>query len=348
MKTISARFLPVLITVLGVVVLVSPGANAQTATQGNFSLQLSPSPMVQTIKPGVASTVPLKIRNNGSSNEALKIEIRHFTFDSASGKVNIADTTASDLSNWVTFSNSQFSVAPNQEYTENVNLNFPSNSGFSYSFVYIITRQSEAKSVGAGRVLNGSIADFALINVDKPGATKALELTSIKTSSGIYEYAPAQISVLLKNTGNTIVQPIGDIFVGRGNVDKPIDTLKFNETQSYILPNTSRTIKASWDDAFPRTVTETAADGTTKTHNEWNWGNITKFRIGAYTAKVVAVYNNGTYDVPLNAQTTFWIIPWKIILIALVIILVFAFGIFMIVRAAVRSRPRGGSTGFRL
>jgi len=50
----------------------------------------------------------------------------------------------------------------------------------------------------------------------------------------------------------------------------------------------------------------------------WNFSEpISKFRFGKYYAHLVLVYNNGNHDVPINAYLTFWVIPWKLILIIL-------------------------------
>src|SRR4051812_46030304 len=59
---------------------------------GNFSLQVTPSPLVTTVKPGILSTSELKIRNAGSSIEKLKIEPRSFTLTSDSQQVKLNDT----------------------------------------------------------------------------------------------------------------------------------------------------------------------------------------------------------------------------------------------------------------
>lgn len=314
---------------------------------GGFSLQISPSPLVQTVKPGVPSAVPLQIRNNGTSIENLKVEVRKFAYDNKTGGISIDDVAAPDLSQWITFEQPKFSVSPGQVFTENVSINFPAQSGFSYSFVMVISRQGQAQATGGGRLLEGSVADFGLVNIDRPGATKGLQIASLKTSAGVYEYVPAKLSITFKNTGNTFIEPLGSVFIGRGDVSSPIATLDLSTTGGYILPNTSRTMTASWSDGFPRLETKTFSDGTTQTHEVWNWGDIGKFRIGLYTAKVVAVYNNGSYDIPLNAEVQFWILPWKIILGALVILLIIGFGIFTVVRAVLRSVGGGPRGGFR-
>jgi hypothetical protein len=79
-------------------------------------------------------------------------------------------------------------------------------------------------------------------------------------------------------------------------------------------------LTAVWDDGFPHYTTSTDASGATKTTLEWNIDTVRKFRFGQYTAKVVAVYNDGTRDIPITAEVTFWVIPWKTILIILAVI----------------------------
>jgi hypothetical protein len=326
--------------------LMTVSASHAATAHGNFALQITPSPLVQTVKPGTNTSFPLQVRNNGTDVENLKVEVRHFTFDSTSGQASIADVAAPDLAHFVSFSASTFDVAPGQVFTDNVTLSFPADSGFSYSFVIVISRQSTPQATGGGQLLEGSIADFGLVNIDRPGAMRGYDISSIKTASPVYEYVPATLSITFKNTGNTFIQPSGTIFIGRGDpTKKPIATLPINDAKGYLLPSTSRTITSVWNDGFPRYDSETLSDGTVKKHEVWNIADLSKFRIGKYTARVVAVYNNGTYDVPVNAEVSFWVFPWKIVLGVFVIVLIIGFGLFTVIRSIVRRfsrRPRFG------
>src|SRR5580765_3508687 len=78
--------------------------HSSAAVPSDFNLQVTPSPLVTTVKPGVKSQVELKIRNASSGTEQLKIEPRSFTFDSGTGKVNLQDTTIPDVAAWISFS----------------------------------------------------------------------------------------------------------------------------------------------------------------------------------------------------------------------------------------------------
>lgn len=301
---------------------------------GSFSLQVSPSPLVTTVKPGESKTLELKIRNASTDTEELKIETRSFSSDSSTGNVSLDDTPPIGMGEWVTFSDPVFTVKPGEWFTQKINIALPAETGFSYSFALLISRTSLTESASAGQTLNGSVAVFTLINIDRPGATRGLDLTSLTTSQRVYEYLPATFNVKLKNTGNTIVQPFGNLFVSRGGdtSNDPAATLPVNSSQSYLLPGTERTLVANWYDGFPLYKTNTDNVGKTTTHLTWNWDNLSHFKFGRYTAKVVAVYNDGTRDIPIEKEVTFWVIPWRAMLIVSGTII----GILLLLRFYVR------------
>lgn len=303
----------------------------------DFNLQVSPSPLVNTVKPGVKSTLQLSIHNSSSGTENLQIQPRSFKYESKTGSVDLEDNTLPPIASWLTFSAPKFTVLSDQTFTENVTINVPKDAGFSYSFVLLVSRQSQPKAEGSEQIIAGSLAVFSLINVDRPGATSSLRVAEFSTSKRVYEYLPSTFSVRFTNDGNTISQPSGNIFVQRGNNDKSaLATLPVNAKQGYILPGTSRLVSSSWSDGFPAYQTGTDADGKPTQKLVWNWANLSKLRIGRYTAKLVAVYNQGGHDVPLEGAVTFWVIPWKILSVLLVIILLLLFALYMMVRGIIR------------
>src|SRR5690606_15519666 len=106
----------------------------------------------------------------------------------------------------------------------------------------------------------------------RPGAKSSLEIVNFKATKNLYEYLPATFSVTFRNKGNTIVQPYGNIFVGRSDDGKePLGSLVVNETRGYILPDTERTIEARWTDGFPAYETVQNADGTSSQKLKWDW-----------------------------------------------------------------------------
>jgi hypothetical protein len=313
---------------------------AAAADEGEFSLQVSPSPLVMTLKPNETKTIDLKIRNTGSHAEKLKIAIRGFTVDKSNGELKFDDDGRSEVASWVSFNAPNFTVQSGQWYSEKVTFSVPKNAGFSYSFAFVINRQDTSENTDPGRQLKGTVAVFSLINIDRPGAVRQLQVASFRSSESLYEYLPAKLSIELKNTGNTIVQPAGNVFIQRGPDDKePTSVLPVNKNNGYILPGSVRTLAVDWDDGF-QVLRPATNGGATEEQLTWNWSNLSHLRIGRYTAKLVAVYNDGTRDVPIVGEISFWVFPWKLLLGLLVVFALIFVGLWTSIKRLSRLTKR--------
>jgi hypothetical protein len=334
-------------TIAGLVVAVLAVVGmALTATAApapsDFSLQVSPSPLFTTLKPGTQTELELKIRNAGTGTEELRIDPRAFKVDNQTGKVTLDDTKPSEISQWISFSAQKFTIKSGEWFTQKIRIALPKNTGFSYSLALVINRTNNPTSVESGRLLQGSVAVFTLINVDRPGAVRKIEITKFAPSADIYEYLPVTMNMQFKNVGNTIVQPYGNVFIQRGTSDAdPIISLPVNDKGGYILPGSERLLTADWVNGFPLYETKVEASGTSKTNEIWDWAKIADFRIGNYTAKLVAVYNDGLRDVPLEKVASFWVLPWKIMLGAVLAAAFVGLGVWTLFRKIWKLLRRG-------
>jgi hypothetical protein len=310
-------------------------AHAQTNTNG-FALSVSPSPLVETVKPGVPKDVELKVSNIGKSIEHLKLELREFSVDKTTGDIKLKDSVPKNIPDWVQFGDPQFTVEAGKTATQSVHISLPKDSGFSYSFAILVSRASgDAVQGEDGNAIHGSIAVFALVNVDRPGAVRKFEVSEFKPSMPVFEYLPADFNAMFQNTGNTIVQPFGNVFIQRGSDDsKPIATLPLNDQKGYMLPNSPRQFKTSWKEGFPVFKTTTDSAGKQKSDLAWDWSKLADFRFGQYTAKMIAIYNDGQRDVPVMRETTFWVIPWRAILVLIAIIAI----VLLLLRRVIHKR----------
>src|SRR5262249_32890576 len=155
----------------------------------------------------------------------------------------------------------------------------PANAGFSYSFALIVSRQTDPKPTEGGQLIKGALAVFTLVNVDRPGATSDLEVTSFSATKRMYEYLPATLSIRFHNKGNTIVQPYGNVFIGRKDSSEPLGSLGVNDMRGYILPGTERTITVNWSDGFPVFKAIQNTDGTASQKVVWDWTKVSSLRI---------------------------------------------------------------------
>lgn len=295
-----------------------------------INLSLSPVFINLTTDPGSSVTSALRVTNQNNFREYLEIQVAKFTANYAGEAPIIVDLEPEDeFGGWVSFSQKQFVVEPNETKTIKLTVSPPNDAALGYYYALLVSRIGESGEKGAA-IVKGSPAIPVLLEVRTPNAKRDVQLVDFKTDKLIYEYLPVTFQVKLKNSGNIHIVPSGDIFIDWGK-DRDIGLIHANATRGNILPATERTYESIWDDGFivrtPKyegTSIVKKEDGTVVYETKWDLSKANKMRIGKYTAHVLMVYDNGQRDIPLEATVSFWVIPWKIIGLA-VIILFFVF-----------------------
>jgi hypothetical protein len=213
----------------------------------------------------------------------------------------------------------------------------------------VFSRADETpKTAPKQNALRGSAAVLILVDAQVPNAKREAKITGFTASKRVYEFLPASFTVKLHNSGNVHLVPTGNIFISRGK--KELATLSINKAQGNVLPNSNRIFTADWSDGFPVYVADQkdgkavldAHDRPVQTLT-WDYSKVSKLKFGHYTAHLVLAYDNGQRDVPLEAEVSFWVIPWRILAIGLVILVLAAAGSWFIGRELIKKgRRRGG------
>lgn len=326
-----------------------PRAAAQQ-DDGSLNLTTSPLPINLVTVPGKPVSTELRVRNSGTTTENLQVGLLKFAANDTSGQPRLLDPEpGDDYFNWVSFSEDRFTAEPNVWHTINMTINVPESAGLGYYYAVTFTRAQDV-NVDEGAGLHGGTAVLVLLDVQVPYARRSVEITSFKASRSVYEFLPAEFSLELKNTGNIHLIPSGSIFITRGNEE--VAVLSVNEVRGNVLPESSRQFNTAWNDGFPRyeDIEENGQmlkneDGSPKRTLKWDVSQIGKLRFGKYKATLLAVYDDGQRDVPLEAVLTFWVIPWRIIFFGLIFLALLLAGPFMVLRRAWRARaakPKAG------
>jgi hypothetical protein len=129
-------------------------------------------------------------------------------------------------------------------------------------------------------------------DVERAGSVK-----SINTVDGKwwYEAGPVNLAILSENTGSVHLNPYGEI-----NITNMFgEQVGFVELEPwFVLPMSLRSREVLWD---------------------------REFLLGRYT--VTAKINRGYDDIVDEVSTTFWVLPWKIVLGTFVILFIIIFSI---------------------
>jgi len=298
-----------------------------------ISLTVSPVSINLVANPGESVTSQIKVKNNNTAVEYLHLSVLKFT-SSTSGAPVIADLGPGDeFGQWVSFSEPDITLEANQEKTVKFKIDVPKEAALGYYYAIKIQRIRNVEAGERQTSVEGAPAIPVLLEVRSPNAKRELSITNFTTDSPFYEYLPVQFKVTVKNGGNIHSIPVGDIFIdsslfGIGQGQKGVAALSFNEGRGNILPRTNRDYFVSWNDAF---IVRVPKGTTGKEANEytlkWDLEKGNKIRIGKYTAHLLMVYDNGQRDIPIEATVSFWVLPWKYMLGALVILLLAFIGL---------------------
>jgi len=305
------------------------------AQEAGLSLVTSPLPINLVTEPGKTVTTELRVKNNGSQPETLKIDLMKFRAYEETGKPQLLEREPSDdFLGWVTFSEPVFTSVPEEWKTITATFTVPESASFGYYYAFVFSRAEDA-DIEASRqtAVVGGTAVLVLLEARVPGASREIEVTEFSTDRKFYEFLPATFNVKLRNSGNVHISPRGNIFVEQGNT-KNIALLEVNSERGNILPQSSRIFQASWKDGFPVYEQQTEdgrvvfdENGETVEKLKWDWNDASKLRYGKYRAQLVLVYDDGARDVPIEGEVSFWVIPWRLLLGLAVILLFFFLGI---------------------
>lgn len=316
---------------------------AETPKQG-FNIITSPLPIKLTAKPGQTVETELRMKNQGNEPETIKVGLMKFGATGENGQPNLFDLTSKDTyASWVHFSPSQFVAEPNVWKTVKMTITVPPDAELGYYMAVTFSRASQAGEKNATSY-KGAVATLVLLDAGG-NAKRDMELLSFSSKHGLYEYLPATFDIKLRNKGNIYISPTGNIFIERGG--KVVDTLNVNQAGGSVLPDSNRVFQVKWENGFPvfqdKIVDGKPVPGKNGLVQELKWDikNISEFRIGKYTAKLLVVYDNGVQDVPIESQLSFWVIPWKIMLVALIIVGLLGYGFYSFMKSAVR-KTKGG------
>lgn len=330
------RFLFVSLLFLGTIFF---GAREVLAQTGEFRLVTSPLPINLATEPGTIVSAPIKVKNDGSASEHIKIDLMKFGAYGENGAPQLLEPEANDdFISWASFSEKEFSIAPGEWKTVTATFTVPSSASFGYYYAVVFSRAGDPIRPKDGQTgFSGGTAVLVLLEAKVSNAKREATVVEFRAERKWYEFLPATFTVRVKNIGNVHIAPRGNIFVSREGEEQS-SMLAVNSEKGNILPNSFREFTAEWNDGFPayREKQENGKgvrdeQGNVVKELVWDWKEASKFRWGKYQAKLLLVYDDGKRDVPIEGVVDFWIFPWKILLAAGAVIILISFGFWSMI-----------------
>jgi hypothetical protein len=315
-----------------------------SAHAANIPITLTTSPVTLDlhIAPGTSTTQTLEFQNGSSIPLPVSMATKVFGAYGSIGEAAITNPKPGDLSTtWVTFSPSYFVAQPNVWNSVKMTISLPryASLGYYYAILFKPTIPNSPSGSSTTQV-KGSNAILVLVDSNTGNEKRSSAITNFSANKHVYDYLPVTFSTTIRNTGNIYLAPQGDVFISRhSNMSDSIATIPFNHAGANVLPQTNRIFTSSWSNGFPVYIPK-ELDGVPVNNSKnlpeytlsWNWHNTNNFRFGKYYARIVLTYNDGTSNKIIQSEVSFWIIPWPIILVGLILLALMATGVYTIGR----------------
>ncbi len=251
---------------------------------GETSLTISPLTYDLSANPGDTVVNEFMVRNNAQEAIDVSIESEDFVAIGEEGDVNLTtEKTTYSLASWIQTDLARFTLGAGEEKKLKFQIKVPYNAepGGHYASVFAHV-SPPIDTAQSGSYVGQKIASLILLKVAGEVQEEA-NIETFKTSKAYYSEDPIIFNTRIKNTGSVHLKPKGviaitDIF-GKKVADISVE-------QKNVLPDSIRRIETEWNDAPT---------------------------IGKFTATLVELY--GDNNKQLTAATTFWIIPWKAIVV---------------------------------
>lgn len=276
--------------------------------QSSLSIGTAPVSEKLTLKPGQIHSGEIVVWNLSNTTTSYKIVVRGFRqIENQPGTAIILteDEESRALysaSKWLTVSKSTVELVPNKNEKIYYKIEVPEDvTKGEYLVMVAFISEAENKALGTAAFTTLSSGTPFLIKIGDDFVENA-ELLKFQTDKNFYETPAVRFITRIKNIGDTHISPVGEIVL-TNIFQKEVARIPFNPNFQSIL-----------------------RENTGEYDLDWNYGSfITKDKqlvLGPIKAQLIVTYRNFQPGFsPLVAETSFWIIPWKYIVLILLSII---------------------------
>ena len=287
-------------------------AMGATVPQSGQGLEISPPVVELAAKPGQVVQVKIKLRNVTKSPLIASGQTNDFVAGGEEGEPKLllkeGEVSGYSLKGWIAnVPNLTLQPGQVQEMLINVKVPVGASPGGHYGVIRFTGRPPELEDTGVA--LSASIGTLVLVNVagEVKESTKLEDLfvTRLGVRGRFFESGPLIFTERIRNDGTVHVKPTGtlEIFSLFG---RKVASFKVNDPARNILPDSIRKFEQTWS-------------------KKWSFGR--------YRAQVNLSYGSNK---TLKASTSFWVIPYRLLLLILLILVI----LFFIFRSAIRNYNR--------
>lgn len=278
------------------------------------AMTLVPPSFEFNVKPGDTVTTKVKLFNETPSAIEAYPSTANFTAKDQTGTPSFStEKVVTDLASWITVSAGPYVLQPGDRIEVPVTIKIPASAdpGGHYAAVFFGTKPPSTDGVVG---IASKIGSLIIIRV-AGNIRENADLTSfgVVGKSSSFSHQPVNFTMSIRNSGNVHVRPKGSIVV-KNMWGRVVGTVGINVGEGAVLPNSTRDFQVTWGEAL------SAKGFFGHLAAEWN-----HFNLGLYSADVQGSY--GSTDRSLGANVTFFMFPWHLLLVEILVVLIALFGL---------------------
>lgn len=275
--------------------------------QQELSIGMAPNSLVLNLKPGEKHSGDITIWNLGHNSTKYTVSIDGFRqIENKAGTAirlpkEEEKNSPYSASSWITTNKQDITLIPNKNEKLLFEIKVPLDIAYGeYNAMisFISENNQHSSTTGAQTTLSSGVP--ILIKIGDNFIEKA-QLLDFSTPQKTYEKPNLDFHTQIKNIGNTHISPVGEIVL-TNIFNQEVGRIQFNPNRKSILRENTGTYETNWT--------------TRQILSKEN-----KVILGPIKANLTITYR--AYQpgfAPLTAQLSFWIIPWRIILIIVAVI----------------------------
>ncbi len=286
-------------------------ANAQEGS--GQALEIAPPVINLSGAPGATLEAEIILRDVSDDQLIVTNQVNDFVADGEDGVPKLLlnnEESPYSMRSWIT-PISELTLEPRTLTRLPVTVTIPGDAapGGYFSVIRFTGTAPEVSGNGVG--LSASLGALLFVQVEG-NAKEELSVEEFYTyakdsHTSIFQSAPVNFGVRLKNSGNTYEQPTGKITV-TDMFGKTVGTVNVNLPPRNVLPDSIRKFEQTLDSGVI--------------------GN--KILFGMYTADLAVTY--GSDDTVVTKKITFWVIPYTLIAIILAVLVIGFFVLRHVIR----------------
>ena len=280
-------------------VLIVPMAAIQPAS----ALTISPVIIEFDVNPGETVVGTIKLKNESQNQETYYAQVQDFVAGDEAGTPSfIGKAKTRSLVDWTSFDKKNITLGEGDSDLVIYRIHVPKDASPGGYFGGLLFSSSQVGAEGVGAVaMTGPLVLLRVAgNIVERGNLISYDVQPDSSTS-----LPVDFTMNFQNTGTVHLKPAGVIRV-TNMFGSTVSNIPVNANQGNVLPNSSRVFKAKWQ------KTE-LPENTSELVQEWK-----NFGFGPYTATLIMNY--GETNEVVSAETSFWIMPWMLVILFIILL----------------------------